>query len=44
MIDLHYWPIPNGKRVTMLLEECGLAYNFVLCNIGCGEQFKEQFL
>ena len=26
MIDLHYWPTPNGKKVTILLEECGAPY------------------
>ena len=26
MFDLHYWPTPNGKKVTILLEECGLEY------------------
>jgi len=44
MIDLHYWPTPNGKKVTILLEECGLPYNPVQCNIGRGDQFKEEFL
>jgi GST-like protein len=44
MIDLHYWPTPNGKKVTILLEECGLPYNLVPCNIGRGDQFKDEFL
>ena len=44
MIDLHYWPTPNGKKVTILLEECGLPYNLVECNIGRGDQFQEGFL
>jgi GST-like protein len=44
MIDLHYWPTPNGKKVTILLEECGLPYNLVPCNIGRGDQFQENFL
>jgi len=44
MIDLHYWPTPNGKKVTILLEECGLPYNLVRCNIGRGDQFQEGFL
>jgi GST-like protein len=44
MIDLHYWPTPNGKKVTILLEECGLPYNIVPCNIGRGDQFKDEFL
>jgi GST-like protein len=44
MIDLHYWPTPNGKKVTILLEECGLAYRVVKCAIGQGDQFKNEFL
>jgi glutathione S-transferase len=44
MIDLHYWPTPNGKKVTILLEECGLPYRIVPCSIGTGDQFKEEFL
>ncbi len=44
MIDLHYWPTPNGKKVTILLEECGLPYNVVPCNIGRGDQFTDKFL
>jgi GST-like protein len=44
MIDLHYWPTPNGKKVTILLEECGLPYRIVPCSIGEGDQFKHEFL
>jgi len=44
MIDIHYWPTPNGKKVTILLEECALAYRVVPCNIGRGDQFEEAFL
>ena len=44
MIHLHYWPTPNGKKVTILLEELGLPYTIVPCNIGKGDQFKEEFL
>ncbi len=44
MIDLHYWPTPNGKKVTILLEECGLPYRVVTCSIGQGDQFKDEFL
>ena len=44
MLDLHYWPTPNGKKVTIQLEECGLDYRVVPCNIGQGDQFKESFL
>ena len=44
MIDLHYWPTPNGKKVTILLEECALDYKIVPCNIQRGDQFKPEFL
>ncbi len=44
MIDLHYWPTPNGKKLTVQLEECGLKYNIVYVSIGTGEQFSEEFL
>jgi len=44
MIDLHYWPTPNGKKVTILLEEAGLPYRVVKCSIGEGDQFSEEFL
>jgi GST-like protein len=44
MIDIHYWPTPNGKKVTILLEECGLPYRVVPCSIGEGDQFKDEFL
>ena len=44
MLDLHYWPTPNGKKVTIQLEECGIEYNVVECNIGRGAQFTDEFL
>jgi len=44
MLDLHYWPTPNGKKVTILLEECALSYRIVPCSIGEGDQFREEFL
>ncbi len=44
MIDLHYWPTPNGHKITIFLEETGLPYRIVAVNIGRGEQFKEDFL
>src|SRR5258705_4743093 len=44
MIDLHYWPTPNGWKISIMLEECGLPYNLVPVNIGTGEQFKPEFL
>lgn len=44
MIDIHYWPTPNGKKVTILLEELALPYRIVPCNIGKGDQFQDAFL
>jgi GST-like protein len=44
MIDVHYWPTPNGKKVTILLEELGMPYKIVPCNIGKGDQFTKGFL
>lgn len=44
MIDLHYWPTPNGHKITMFLEEAGLPYRIVAVNIGTGEQFQPDFL
>ena len=44
MIDVHYWPTPNGFKITIMLEECGLPYKIVPVNIGTGEQFKPEFL
>ncbi|WP_293908234.1 glutathione S-transferase N-terminal domain-containing protein [Phenylobacterium sp.] len=44
MYDLHYWPTPNGKKVTILLEELGVPYTIVPANIGRGDQFAETFL
>ena len=44
MIDLHYWPTPNGKKVTILLEELGLPYQIVPVDIGKGDQFTDGFL
>ncbi|MGQ0836722.1 MAG: glutathione binding-like protein [Gammaproteobacteria bacterium] len=44
MIDLHYWPTPNGHKITMFLEEAGLEYRIVPVNIGAGDQFKPEFL
>lgn len=44
MIDVHYWPTPNGWKVTIMLEECGLDYSVVPVDIGGGDQFKADFL
>lgn len=43
-IDLHYWPTPNGWKITIALEEMGLPYRVHLVNIGAGEQFAPDFL
>lgn len=43
-IDLYYWPTPNGWKVSIMLEECGLPYRLVPVNIGKGEQFTPEFL
>ena len=37
-LDLHFWPTPNGKKVTILLEEANIPYNVVKCNIGRGDR------
>ncbi|HEX3699536.1 MAG TPA: glutathione binding-like protein [Phenylobacterium sp.] len=44
MIDVHYWPTPNGKKVTILLEELGAPYRIVPVRIGRGDQFEADFL
>lgn len=44
MYDLHYWPTPNGKKVTILLEELGVPYRIVPVHIGRGDQFSDDFL
>lgn len=44
MIDLHYWPTPNGHKITLFLEEAGLEYRILPVNIGKGDQFKPEFL
>ena len=43
-IDLYFWPTPNGWKVSIMLEECGLPYNVIPVNIARGEQFKPAFL
>ncbi|MFX6119185.1 glutathione S-transferase N-terminal domain-containing protein, partial [Acinetobacter baumannii] len=43
-MDLHYWPTPNGWKISIMLEECGLPYRVVPVNIGAGDQFKPDFL
>jgi GSH-dependent disulfide-bond oxidoreductase len=44
MIDLYYWPTPNGWKISIALEEMGLDYRVIPVNIGTGDQFKPDFL
>lgn len=44
MIDLHTWSTPNGRKVSIMLEELGLDYAVHPVNIGKGEQFTPEFL
>jgi GSH-dependent disulfide-bond oxidoreductase len=44
MIDLYTWSTPNGRKVSIMLEECGLPYRVHAVNIGKGEQFAASFL
>jgi GST-like protein len=44
MIDLFYWPTPNGHKITLFLEETGVDYTLHGVNIGAGDQFKPDFL
>ena len=43
-IDLHYWPTPNGWKISIALEEMGIPYTVHYVNIGTGDQFKPEFL
>src|SRR4051812_28736924 len=44
MIEVYSWATPNGHKVHVMLEECGLAYRAIPVNIGAGEQFRPEFL
>ncbi|MFP5384776.1 MAG: glutathione binding-like protein [Bacteriovoracia bacterium] len=44
MIDLYYWPTPNGYKITIFLEEAGLPYRIYPVDITKGEQFNPEFL
>ena len=44
MIDLYYWPTPNGHKITLFLEEAGLAYTIRPVDIGKGDQFTPEYL
>jgi GSH-dependent disulfide-bond oxidoreductase len=43
-IELHYWPTPNGWKISIALEEMGLPYDVRYVDIGAGEQFEPEFL
>jgi GSH-dependent disulfide-bond oxidoreductase len=43
-IELHYWPTPNGWKISIMLEELGVPYAVKYVNIGRGEQFEPEFL
>ena len=44
MIDVYSWPTPNGHKVHIMLEECGLPYRVHSVDIGAGDQFNPNFL
>jgi len=44
MIELYTWPTPNGHKVHIMLEECGLEYNVHAIDITAGDQFEPEFL
>jgi GST-like protein len=44
MIDVYYWPTPNGHKITIFCEEAGIPYKIIPVNIQQGEQFKPDFL
>ena len=44
MIDLYYWPTPNGRKISIMLEECALEYTPIAVDIGSGDQFDPAFL
>ena len=44
MIDLYYWPTPNGDKIAIFLEESGLEYQFIRIDIFNNEQFSPEFL
>jgi GSH-dependent disulfide-bond oxidoreductase len=44
MIELYYWPTPNGQKIALFLEEAGVPYELKLVDIGKGDQFKPDYL
>jgi len=43
VIDVYFWPTGNGKKITIMLEECGLEYRIIPINIGKGDQHTPEF-
>ncbi|HZD51966.1 MAG TPA: glutathione binding-like protein, partial [Woeseiaceae bacterium] len=43
MIDIYFWPTGNGKKITIMCEECGLEYRIIPINIGKGDQHTPEF-
>ena len=43
MIDVYFWPTGNGKKITIMLEECGLPYNVIPVNINKGDQSTPEY-
>ena len=43
-IDLYFWPTPNGWKITLMLEECGLPYEISYVDLSQDEQFEPAFL
>src|SRR3954468_19420511 len=44
MIEVYSWATPNGHKIHIMLEECGLPYRAIPVNIGAGDQFEPEFL
>jgi len=44
MIELYFFPSPNGLKIAIMLEECGLPYEVKPVDIGSGEQFRPEYL
>ena len=44
MIELYFWPTPNGRKITIMLEECGMDYILKPVDIGVGDQFTAEFV
>src|SRR5262245_19308575 len=44
VLDLYYWPTPNGYKITMFLEEASIRHTIIPVNISSGEQFAPEFL